>query len=121
MSNTYALPYSQQLALIASSTLLSLVCVPASAAVSQSKMLVSAQVVEMCSLTLNPSIQYLQAQQFNKLRDASRTSSCRSQNAEITGHSTPTQTPVQVNVEALRRGLYNVSIDETSAEMTLSF
>jgi hypothetical protein len=121
MLKTYAFPVSKKLALMAVSTLASLVCASANAAVSQSKIIVSAQVVEMCSLNLNPSVQYLQAQQFNKLRDASRTSSCHSQNAEIPGSTAQTSAPIPVNIDALRRGLYNVTVDETSAEMILTF
>jgi hypothetical protein len=88
------------------------------ASTSQSRLLVSVTVVEMCHLNLNPTIQ---AQQFNKLFDTTKTSSCEAPRAPVATTSPHPANQSLVNVDTFHRGLFNIVVDETAGQMTVTF
>jgi hypothetical protein len=125
MSNTHIFCRARYYRAFAAMALSLLLGAQVNAASSQSRLLVSVTVVEMCHLTLNLSIQAQQQQQFNKLRDSTKTFSCEAPSTSVATHSPqpfPSPSPPNlVNVDTLQRGFYNVIVDESAGQMTLTF
>jgi hypothetical protein len=125
MINTHIFRRAHYLGAIAATTFSLLPATQVNASMSQSRLLVSVTVVEMCHLNLNLSIQAQQLQQFSKLRDSTKTSSCDGPRtapaSNLTQHlAQPSGQPL-VNVDALQRGFYNINVDESVGQMTLTF
>jgi hypothetical protein len=118
MTNTHIFRRARQFSSIAFTTLSLLMATQVNASTSQSRLLVSVTVVEMCHLNLNPTIQ---AQQFNKFFEATKTSSCEVPRAPVATNSPQPSSQSLVNVDTLHRGLFNIVVDETAGQMTVTF
>ena len=116
MANTHALRYSRHFAAVAVTTLSLLTCAQVSAGGAQSRLFVSVTVVDACNLNFNPSVQF---QQLNRLRDTTKALSCEGQRP--TTVQTSTQATAQASVDSTQRGMYNLTVDENTGQMTLSF
>lgn len=121
MLNTHTLcQYSRlraNVTLILAATMGLLLAPQVSASVSQSRLIVSATVVETCNVNLNPLLYAQQLQQLNKWRDVTKTSSCE---PTRTAATTSTSGP-QLSAEPVLRSLHNIQIDESAGQITLSF
>jgi hypothetical protein len=118
MTNTHILCRARQFSSIAVTTLILLMGTQVNASTSQGRLLVSVTVVEMCHLNLNSTIQ---AQQLNKLFDATKTSTCEAPRAPVATNSSQPSTQSLVNVDTFHRGLFNIVVDETAGQMTVTF
>jgi hypothetical protein len=115
MANTHTIRFSGGLTVFLMSLALAVIAAPAQAGVSQGRLLISATVIEACSLNLAPTFQ---GQQANRFKEIARVSSCEGQRPATVPAS---QKPTPTTAEPIQRGLYNLTIDEAAGQVTLFF